>query len=1081
MRKIIPVFVVLFVSIVLLISIFFWGEQFGLTHWSTKVLAWFGLLFILLFIIFLPVMFRSLWAASSNEASDKKHLNPDFRKFISLLKKPREPWLMLLRQQSRLSKPHLFGSAKPWLFVVSSPELIRQTLPELEQAHWVETQDAFWINGTATPPAKGWHSLKGFYRKPVEAVVLLCRQDTLLTIDPSVLSGQLKALGWLPPVNIVCVDQDMNSHAYITCHLGAQTVQPELLAQSIQALADQTAGVATRAIEHDRNARFAAQLSAWLGLNKQRVAEKLQQFGLLLPDPRFLQQLSFISCRQNQNAASLIFPTFSGGAAMFRQARKLRFSIADRIFTAFAVGCMVFTSGMLVSCANNRGDIAGVQQAVQREARSTAQDLKNLQALQKEIASIEAQQLQFGSRVVRSFGLNKQTEVLQSALSVYSELAQQLFIKSAQQRFAQILTEVNNAPVDADSQNGESGYGALKAYLMLTQYTAKAEPEFLAKNIARALENQPGYSPIVQEIARFYAAHLPSQPQWKLVADDNLIRHSRQTITQLIGTTQADEQVYMKILEQGKQKYPEISLADLIQKDFRGIWQSSRMLPGVFTQKAWDEYVKAAFTDASKGKGGSLDWVLGATENDQAVKNVTLEKLKERYFQQYSEAWYAFLNGITWVPQHATLDIANQLHVYADPQRSPLVALFGVIQANGNVDAQQVGLADTFVSTAKKIVDRNTGSAMRGVASGVAASQQENIAAERQALEQRFASPLRPTFAPLIQLVDANINPKSELSLQRYLERVAAAKQKLLKIADAADMDGMARVVVQDILAGKSNEFTDGADYARLLETGVGDGLSTFAKNVFVQPFQASWNAIVIPAQTSINGLWRQSVVLPWGADMEGRYPLNLTENEVAIPVLGKYLLPQQGIVDHFINSQLAGVLTLQGDQWVENPNQLLQIDPVFLSKMNQLSRIARNLFVQGDAGYSFELRAIPTAEVTHFELQIDGQTLHYFNQKPEWQPFKWPGDPLHAGAQLTWETESAGLRKNLSFKGRWGFIRMLSQSRITPLDRATYLVEWRLNDQKLLRYQLRATAGKGPLELIELQNFHMPARIFAG
>ena len=70
-------------------------------------------------------------------------------------------------------------------------------------------------------------------------------------------------------------------------------------------------------------------------------------------------------------------------------------------------------------------------------------------------------------------------------------------------------------------------------------------------------------------------------------------------------------------------------------------------------------------------------------------------------------------------------------------------------------------------------------------------------------------------------------------------------------------------------------------------------------------------------------------------------------------------------------------------------------------------------------------------------------------------------------------------LRQTQEISGRFGFIRMLEKSRVTPIDSGTYLVEFPLEKDKLMRFYMRTNSGKGPLGLLELKNIHLPNKIF--
>lgn len=419
------------------------------------------------------------------------------------------------------------------------------------------------------------------------------------------------------------------------------------------------------------------------------------------------------------------------------------------------------------------------------------------------------------------------------------------------------------------------------------------------------------------------------------------------------------------------------------------------------------------------------------------------------------------------------------MHIYADPKRSPLVALFDAIKESSMIENRQVAVNPKVANAAKRAVNSQLSSRERQIANKVLESQSGKVAEAQEQVEAYLQGPLQEKFETLLQLVDANINPKSDLSLQRYLEKVTAVKQRLIQISGSSDAGGSARAAVQNVLGGTNNEFTDALQYSRLLEAGIGDQFLPFARNVFVQPFNITWDSIAGTAQRNINGMWAQSVVMPMESDLGGRYPFTNSELEVSIPMLAKYLDVGRGQLDQFIQTQLGGVVIKQGNQWVTSPGNELKVSPVFLNQINRLSAVSNDFFVNTEGGYNFELKPASTQGIVRFNISIDGQPLEYFNQQAEWKPFKWPGDITHSGVRISWETEDANVQKSQELNGRFAFIRLLEKARVTPVDRGTYLVESPVNEGKTLRFYMRTNAGKGPLGLLDLRNIKIPSKIF--
>ncbi len=90
-----------------------------------------------------------------------------------------------------------------------------------------------------------------------------------------------------------------------------------------------------------------------------------------------------------------------------------------------------------------------------------------------------------------------------------------------------------------------------------------------------------------------------------------------------------------------------------------------------------------------------------------------------------------------------------------------------------------------------------------------------------------------------------------------------------------------------------------------------------------------------------------------------------------------------------------------------------ITFDPEFLKTINILQRIGAHMLVQGDPQYRFELKPIATPGLTDTKLTIDGQKLHYYNQRETWNRMTWPASNLQdPGTLLQWQTEKAGTNK---------------------------------------------------------------------
>ncbi|MGT2491035.1 type VI secretion IcmF C-terminal domain-containing protein [Cupriavidus basilensis] len=164
---------------------------------------------------------------------------------------------------------------------------------------------------------------------------------------------------------------------------------------------------------------------------------------------------------------------------------------------------------------------------------------------------------------------------------------------------------------------------------------------------------------------------------------------------------------------------------------------------------------------------------------------------------------------------------------------------------------------------------------------------------------------------------------------------------------------------------------------------------------------------------------------MTWSRSFAGRYPFADTANDASLAELARFLRPHSGLIGSFLGTQLAGVLELQERSVAAGSHrrgEAQSFDPAFLNAINTLQRMAAHLLAQGEPQYRFEFKPIPTPGLTDTVLTLDGQKLHYYNQRETWQAMTWPGKSLQdPGTRLQWQTETAGTNKSYEFGGRWG------------------------------------------------------------
>lgn len=963
--------------------------------------------------------------------------------------------------------------------------LLDRVLPNIRPQLWVETASAIWIDAQAMEPANGWQYLRGVGKRPAEGIVEL-QGEFSVQENTAQLLELMKKLGWKLPINQVHFVNDANEMPSAVSHAlkYGSTVSSAELMKELDQFANRLAAVGTRLIEADLEQTPIAKLSAKLPSQTQALADYIAAEKRGLGKLDTVAGISFIQSNQPEQSGDLIFRAFND-LSVLGSGKKLRFSKTEKIYLGLSAVALLVSGAFAVSAYSSYQEISRLKtdfESVQK-VKSRAEKVAILIRLQQDITDLESRR-SFSQYAVKFLGYEHRQELLAVAYRKYNNLAKDVISRPATAFFENKLDELvmleGRIPDDFELQ--DSAYQDLKAYLMLTSHVEKTkgtkDAEFLVTKLTQMLTTQNVAAKDAQTLAQFFVSRMSQKNNLAEPEQTELVSRSRQVLVDWINRDQGSEQLYKRIIQGTNAKLQTITLDKLLNKDLKGIWNVGKPLPRIYTVEGWEKYIKPGLEQAIKDSK-SNDWVLGGNVYQASVTEAAINSLKERYFKEYATAWYNMMNSITWQPRTTSLDAVNQLHVYADPQRSPLVALFNAVKESSQLDSKKVDVNPAVADAAKRVAARQLSTRSRKVADAVLNSQTENINALEDKVNDYLAGPLEAEFETLLQLIDAQINPKSDLSLQRYLERVTTVKQRLIQMTASSDTGGAARTAVQGVLNGGDNEFLDGIQYARLIEAGVGDRLLPFARNVFVLPFNSVWDSIAGVAQKDINNLWASNFVNPMQSELGGRYPFARSEIEVSIPVLAKYLDVNKGVLNQFVTTQLAGVLTKQGNQWIVAPGSELKVNPGLLQQLNKLSAISEDFFVNGEGGYSFELKPTSTQGIVQYDLIIDGQSLDYFNQQTEWKTFKWPGDVSNAGLRISWETEAEGMRKTQEISGRFGFIRMLEKSRVTPIDSGTYLVEFPLEKDKLMRFYMRTNSGKGPLGLLELKNIHLPNKIF--
>nr|WP_167054443.1 ImcF-related family protein [Burkholderia sp. Ax-1719] len=1051
-------------------------------------------------------------------------------------------WANELKLALKRKRWFLWAYIQPWVLVAGDAAVVSTLIPDLAQKGFVITDDVvlLWggLDANGKPDELWLRQIRSLRRvRSFDAIALVLDDRTpLLDLagENNPWGGRLariaELLHWSAPVYVLDVDGTDALHRFDTPVTGCEFARPlnaTAIETSLLELRDRLADRSVYQLSANGNDSYASDLSTRLDVRSAPLARWITGLSDWQRRPLpvagvFFASLAVANASGSSNGSRLPLWRHLAEASTHTSGRRT-WSHPITVFSTIALVLVgLWSAGMLVSGMNNAHEAMLTKESLQAlvHASDTPGRLRALLGLQQRIALHEAR-VQEHTPLLTRFGLNHDRAILEALWKPYARAAKPLLISPVQQDIEGQLVDLGQmSTAQADTQSSQvaqDGQQALKTYLMMAD-PKRADPAFMAPQLGQHWSLDTGLRPgekldLSAQLLGFWAQHFPAHPDWNIQPREDLIGNARQTLLAIIGVKNSEDTIYQSILDSTGHKYPDQTLASLTAgTDTRGLFSTSSTVTGVFTRQAWEGSIEAAIDDAAKHNGVEGNWVLGNSGSSQAGTSMTPEALRAalraHYFSDYAEHWQDFMNSIRCAAASTLPAAVGQLKLIADARQSPLIALMKSLAFQGAAGAQQASLSDALVTKAQNFFGKKDDT--------------------QQPAQADPAGPLAASFGPVLKLVaQGNGTPTSsasDLSIERFTERVTTLRLKLQQISDSPDSDDQARQVAQALYQGKGSDLSDTLGYAQLIAASLGEQWAGMGNSLFVEPVTQATRTALAPAEASLNDAWRQTIVAAWSRSFAGRYPFADTTNDASLPELARFLRPQSGLIDTFLSTQLAGALQLQGDQWVPASggagagsgaaSTARAFDPTFLKAINTLQQIAGHMLAQGEPQFVFGLKPVPTPGVTDTLFTLDGQTLHYYNQVESWSTMTWPsGEPQKAGTRLEWQTDTAGTNKGFEFPGRWALVRLLERARVEPVDSATYQLTWQAKpenvDQKSgvnradgitdlaaqvarepiasapaevthpLRYLIHTDVGQGPMELLALRGFVMPSRIF--
>jgi type VI secretion system protein ImpL len=238
-------------------------------------------------------------------------------------------------------------------------------------------------------------------------------------------------------------------------------------------------------------------------------------------------------------------------------------------------------------------------------------------------------------------------------------------------------------------------------------------------------------------------------------------------------------------------------------------------------------------------------------------------------------------------------------------------------------------------------------------------------------------------------------------------------------------------------------------------------------------------SGIATKAVTSeLNAIWRADVLPFCQAALANRYPF-IADSAIDVNVVDfARVFGPGGLIDSFINNHLINYIDVTRHPWKWRAD--IRLDSSSLAALEQARLIRDNLF-PGGAGPILTFTLEPkdlSPTVGRVTLNVDGQSLTFFNNPTRPQPMTWPGKDGTGVITLAFQPLDGSPEVMVSETGSWAFLRMLRAGRLSGTE-LPELYKLRLAAQgHYADFELRAASVANPYDLKMFARFSCPTRL---
>jgi type VI secretion system protein ImpL len=715
------------------------------------------------------------------------------------------------------------------------------------------------------------------------------------------------------------------------------------------------------------------------------------------------------------------------------------------------------------------------------QGRSLSDEYRTLGKINAVVARLQAYKDQ-GVPLSMRFGFYRGNAVLDKLKADYFTLINRLLVGPSVFFFEYRIKERCEAYGELTGEGYNDLYTNLKAYLSISEAAARSkeiDTLFLRPMIMDAVtryvvakEQAPRLPAeiemIVQQTIGLYLHYVKQGEFPKTQENQSVVASARDRLRRLPDA----KTLYENVASRLKAEAPTITLDQILNRKEEGILKTDRTISTIYTQEGWDNSVAEEIAKASKNPF-TLDWVIGLTSDnvpeDAQDPKLLQSEMKQVYFEDFRREWLTFLGSVT-LDQFGDIPRCSRLLKKLAGDQSEIKQLLSMV-----ADYTVIKEGNAMVEAGGKALDAaGSFKATKKLAAKV--EKQEKNVSNLTRLIKKSDEEASGAFDPLRGYVRAGGGGLG--GYEAYRDHLSTLIEKLTTIEEKGNGQ-----IIAVFNGSEQDPLLASWKYVNTQLGSWPEELSAAVRNIMLLPVSYTGQAVAVVLSEQINSRWQEEIVKVYTNRFAGRYPFTHGGEEASFQDVMDFFRPTTGTFWGFYDRVLSPYVRKTDQGW--RASGVGSVDIIFNAEIAatlQRAEKIRNIFFNPDGTVRFLTLSVSPLSANKYASALD-----VCGQKYDLPPggttvqFRWPIEAPEQGATLK-IVVSKDFTQDITFKGNWGFLRLVEAANVNVLSPMTFNAKWQVNVQNMyvifITHRIQVSSADHPFNEPVFKGFSCPTSL---